>query len=92
MPAQLNDKEMIVPAGHKPFIAIKCREQIFRRLADLDAMAWPNLNCLRVLHSPHVKGKDRLGMKYAFQNRRDCLRSGVNSLNVDDKLLFQLRR
>jgi len=90
MLAELNYQEMIVPAGHKPLIAIEGSEQVFRRFANLDAMAGPNFNCLRVLHSPHGKRVDRLGVKYAFQEARDRFGSGMNRLNRDDKFLFQV--
>ena len=95
MPAlltQLDHEKMVVTARHKPFVTIQRSKQVFRRFANLDAVAGPNFNCLRVLHSQHIARKDWVGVKYAFQDLCDRLRPGVNRVNVNDKLPIQLGR
>ncbi len=90
--SQLDDDQMIVPARDMPFIAIERDQQIFCCFANFDAMAGPKFNCLRVLHSPLFKRKDRVTMQNAFQNGRDSFGSGVNSLNCQRRFVFQIRR
>jgi len=95
MPAlltQLDHKAMVVTARHKPLVAIERGKQVLRCFANLDAVAGPNFNCLRVFHSQHVTRKDWVGVKYAFQDLCDRLRPGVNRVNVNDKLPIQLGR
>ena len=79
MLTQLYNEQMVVMARDKPFVTLECSEQVFRRLAHLDPVAGPNLNCLRLSHSPQVQWKDRLGVKDAFQDRCDVSRLMTNS-------------
>ena len=46
MPAQVNDLQMVVLAGDMPLVTIEERQQIFRHLANFDAVAWPDINCV----------------------------------------------
>ena len=92
MLTQLYNKQMVVVARDKPFVTRERSQQVFRRLAHLDPVAGPNFNCLRVLHSQHIRRKDWVGVKYAFQYLCDRLRPGVNRVKADDKLALQLGR
>lgn len=72
---------MVVLAGHKPVVAIECGQQILRRPADLDAVPWPNLNCLSMVQSLQGKRQKRLRMKDVLQKRSHRLRPGLNPLD-----------
>jgi hypothetical protein len=89
---QLNNNQMVVLACHKPFITIQRGQQVSRRLANLDPVARPNLNCLCLTHSQHSTSKDRLAVQYAFQNCCDGFRPDVNRIDRDEQFLIRLCR